>query len=59
MRFTLKGWSKSLQWHVVFAWYPVHVGGGQWVWIEPVWRRRNFVNGKNCEILVWEFRSLD
>lgn len=31
-------WARLRPWHRWFAWRPVHVGDGKWVWLETVWR---------------------
>lgn len=31
------------EWHVWFAWYPVHLEDGQWAWLQRV--RRNITCG--------------
>lgn len=27
-------------WHTVFAWLPIQTMGGEWVWLEKVYRKR-------------------
>lgn len=30
---------ENAKWHIVFAWFPVQLETGEWVWLERVWRR--------------------
>lgn len=33
-------WGKNIiEWHNWFAWYPVEIRYGQWVWLETISRR--------------------
>jgi hypothetical protein len=31
------------QWHAWFAWYPVEVSAGKWIWLENVVRKRCYI----------------
>jgi len=39
-RYNMRWKSKANKWHDWFAWHPVLIWGGEWVWLEKVRRMR-------------------
>jgi len=45
-------------WHIYFTWYPVHLGYGDWRWLEKIYRRGNNVYSSSVrddEVWEWDY----
>ncbi|GJE18773.1 hypothetical protein [Methylobacterium marchantiae] len=53
-------WSQRVaHWRVWFAWYPVKLADGSWLWLDYVQRKDRFDGGyKASRWCFWSYRSL-